>query len=294
MTIDVRHLRGFLAIAEEGNLTRAAARLHITQPALSRTLQQLEAHLGGRLVDRSTHHLVLTPAGHAFRRRAAAAVAAVDHALDPAQSREWPVRLGHAWSALGAHTTTLLRRWKQRHPETHLELLRVDDRTAGLAAGLVDAAVIRSPIVAPGVRSERLTAEPRMAALADNNPLAGRASLTLADLATQPLALNTVTGSTTLALWPTGGAPTQVLTVKNTDDWLAVITAGDAVGVTVSATAAVHPNPSVRYVPLTDAPAVDVHLAWREPVSHPAVPALRRLARDVVDGAAPPPNGLPA
>ena len=132
---ELRHLRAFVAIADEGNLTRAAARLHLTQPALSRTLQQLEAHLGVRLVQRSTHHLELTPAGQVFRDRARAALAAVDEALDPARAATWPLRLGHAWSALGPYTTALLRRWRQIHPQIPLELLRIDDRTAGLDQG---------------------------------------------------------------------------------------------------------------------------------------------------------------
>lgn len=285
MTIELRHLRGFLAIAEEGNLTRAAARLHLTQPALSRTLQQLEAHLGVRLVDRSTHHLALTPAGHELRRNAAAALAAVEHALDPDRSRGLPIRLGHAWSALGAYTTILQRRWKRAHPETILELLRLDERSAGLASGAVDVAVLRGPAGTPdvpGVTVAHLMREPRLAAVADDSPLAGRPALTLADLAALPVALNTVTGSTTLALWPPDAAPSQVVPVKNTDDWLSVIIAGDAVGVTTAGTAAMHPNPAVRYLPLTDAPPVDVILAWREPVTHPAVPDLLRLAHEVV------------
>ncbi|MFE1500295.1 LysR family transcriptional regulator, partial [Streptomyces albidoflavus] len=67
MSIELRHLRCFLAIAEETSLTRAAARLHLTQPAVSRTLATLERHLGARLVDRSTHHLALTAEGRAFQ-----------------------------------------------------------------------------------------------------------------------------------------------------------------------------------------------------------------------------------
>jgi len=109
MTAELRHLRAFLAIAAERSITRAAVRLHVTQPALSRTLRQLETHLGVRLIDRSTHHLELTAAGRAYRDRAAAAVAAVDDVLDPARAGTHPLRLGHAWSALGEHTTTLLR-----------------------------------------------------------------------------------------------------------------------------------------------------------------------------------------
>ncbi|WP_159041797.1 LysR family transcriptional regulator, partial [Streptomyces aureus] len=78
MSIELRHLRCFLAIAEESSLTRAAARLHLTQPAVSRTLAALEHHLGARLVDRSTHHLALTAEGRAFQDRAAAALAAFE------------------------------------------------------------------------------------------------------------------------------------------------------------------------------------------------------------------------
>ncbi|WP_327011152.1 LysR substrate-binding domain-containing protein [Dactylosporangium sp. NBC_01737] len=209
----------------------------------------------------------------------------MEHALDPDRSRGLPVRLGHAWSALGAYTTSLQRRWKRAHPGTVLEVLRLDERSAGLASGAVDVAVLRGPVGVPdvpGVTVAHLMQEPRLAAVADDSPLASRTSLTLADLATRPVALNTVTGSTTLALWPQGAAPSHVVPVKNTDDWLSVIIAGDAVGVTTAGTAAMHPNPAVRYVPLTDAPPVDVVLAWREPVTHPAVPDLLRLAHDVV------------
>ncbi|PWU51178.1 LysR family transcriptional regulator [Micromonospora sp. S4605] len=284
MTVELRHLRAFLAIAEESSITRAAARLRLTQPALSRTLRQLENHLGVRLADRSTHHLALTPAGRALRDRAAAAVAAVDDVLDPAHLGGRPIRLGHAWSALGGHTVTLLRRWRQQHPHTPLELLRIDERTAGLARGRVDVAVLRQPVDLPGIRTQRLLDEPRLATVPADSPLAGRATLTLADLVDQPIAVNATTGTTTLELWPAGRAPATVVPVANTDDWLAAISAGRAVGVTTAATAAMYPNPAVAYLPLTDAPPVTVLLAWREPPGHPAVADLVALARDTVRG----------
>ncbi|WP_219415506.1 LysR family transcriptional regulator [Pseudonocardia nigra] len=287
MTVELRHLRALVAIAEEGNLTRAAARLHLTQPALSRTLQQLEAHLRIRLVDRSTHHLELTPAGLVFRDRARAALTAVDAALDPDQAATWPLRLGHSWSALGPHTTTLLRRWRQDHPDVPLELLRIDDRSAGLGQGSVDVAVVRERLAIRGVHTERLLAEPRVAAVPADGPLAERATLTLADLAEHPVALNTVSGTTTLDLWPSGARPRATVAVANTDDWLAAIAAGRAVGVTTSATTEIHPHPAVAYRPLADAPAVDVHLAWREPPSHPAVGALLDLVHAVVPAEGP-------
>lgn len=282
MTVELRHLRAFVAIADEGTVTHAAIRLHLTQPALSRTLAQLEAHLGVRLVERSTHHLELTPAGRLFRDRARAALAAVDDVLDPTRATAGPLRLGHAWSGLGRYTTAVLRSWRAAHPDVPLELLRVDDRAAGLTRGAVDAAVVREPVVLDGVRTVRLFAEPRMAAVAADGPLAARPSLTLDDLAAHPVAINTVSGTTTLALWPAGVRPPATVEVANTDDWSAAIAAGRAVGVTTSAIAETQPHPAVAYRPLVGAPDVAVYLAWREPPTHPAVTALPDLIAAVV------------
>ncbi|MFF4951713.1 LysR family transcriptional regulator [Streptomyces chattanoogensis] len=284
MTIELRHFRCFLAIADTLSVTRAAERLHLTQPAVSRTLRQLEQELGVRLVDRSTHHLALTPDGLTFRDQAAIAVTAFDRALGQARRAAWPLRLGHAWSAAGTYTTALLRRWHQEHPDTPLELLRIDDRTAGLARGDVDAALLRGEVRAPGLLTERLTTEPRVVGLPADDPLAGRSVLSLTDLAGRTLALNTVSGITTLDLWPTTARPASTVTIGNTDDWIAAITGGRAVGVTTSATAGMHPHPAMAYVPLADAPPVPVVIAWRDGPGHPRIPDLIRLAREVLGG----------
>ena len=282
MTIELRHLMAFLAIADEGTLTRAATRLHLTQPALSRTLAQLEKHLGARLVDRSTHHLELTERGHAFRAKAFLAVAAADEALDPDRLGTWPLRVGHAWSALGARTTSLLRRWREAYPEIPLELLRIDDRSAGLAQGRVDVAILRSEVTDAGLAVAELTTEARLAALPVDSPLAGRESVPLAELAAYPLAVNAVSGSTTLDLWPRGAAPRTTVAVANTDDWLSAIAAGRAVGVTTTATAEMYPMPAVVYLPVPDAPDVTVRLAWRDPPGHPSIADFVELARSIV------------
>ncbi|MFB7620447.1 LysR family transcriptional regulator [Kitasatospora sp. NPDC056181] len=282
MTIELRRLRAFLTIAEEGNVTRAAARLHLGQPALSRTLRRLEDHLGTRLFDRSTHHLELTAEGHTFRDKARAAVAAVETALDPGGLRGWPLRLGHTWAALGVHTVPLLRRWDETHPGTPLELLRVDDRTAGLTQGRVDAALLRGTVTSAGLRTELLLTEERVVVMPADSPLAALPALTLADLSAHPVALNTVSGTTTADLWPPTARPVATIEVANTDEWLIAIAAGRAVGVSTSATPGNHTHPSLVYRPLADAPAVPVVLAWREGPGHPAVPDLLALAHQVL------------
>ncbi|MBO8184095.1 LysR family transcriptional regulator [Streptomyces spirodelae] len=283
MTIELRHLRAFLAIAEEGTITRAAARLHIGQPALSRTLRQLESHLGVRLVDRSTHHLELTTAGRRFREKATAALAAVDAALDPRPLTALPLRLGHPWAALGGRTIPLLRRWDEEHPEVPLELRRIDDRTAGLAQGKVDVALLRGEVRAPGLVTELLRHEERIAVVPADSELASRSALALADLAAWPVALNTVAGTTTPELWPASARPRETIEVTNTDEWLTAIAVGRAVGVSTSATPGLHSHPSIAYRPLTDAPPVPLLLAWRSGTpTHPAIPALVALARQLV------------
>ncbi|GAA2944016.1 LysR family transcriptional regulator [Streptomyces enissocaesilis] len=287
MSIELRHLRCFLAIAEESNVTRAAARLGLTQPSVSRTLASLEKRMGVRLVDRSTHHLALTAEGRAFRDKAAAAVAAFDEALDTGRLRRRPLRLGHAWSALGPYTTPLLRRWQREHPDTPLELLRIDDRTAGLARGEVDAAVLRGPVDTPGLVTELLFTEPRVAAVPSDDPLAARASLTLADLGAGPVVLNTVSGLTTPDLWPEEIRPTATVTVANTDDWLTAIAAGRGAGASVASTAQMHAHRGVTYRPLSDAPSAPVFLAWRSASPHPAVRQLVALARAVAGSTGP-------
>ncbi len=287
MTIELRHLRAFLAIAEEGNVTRAAARLHLSQPALSRTLRQIEEHFGTRLVDRSTHHLQLTAEGRTFRDKALAALSAVETALNPRGLKSWPLRLGHPWAALGDHTVPLLRRWDETHPGTPLELLRIDDRTAGLTQGKVDAALLRGEVTAAGLRTELLMSEERVVVMPADSPLATLPRVTLADLAAHPIALNTVSGTTTMDMWPPTARPVAAIEVTNTDEWLIAIAAGRAVGISTSATPSHHTHPSLVFRPLADAPAIPVVLAWREGLGHPAIPNLVALVHQVIaaDGA---------
>ncbi|MFI5632933.1 LysR family transcriptional regulator [Streptomyces sp. NPDC051664] len=281
-SVELRHLRAFLAVADAGNVTRAAAALRLTQPAVSRTLAALEQHLGVRLVDRSTHHLALTSEGVVFRDKAAAAVAAFDEAVDSGGLRHRPLRLGHAWSAFGPYTTPLLRGWQDRYPETPLELLRIDDRTAGLTRGEVDAALLRGPVDAPGLVTEVLFSEDRVAAVTADGPLAAHSTLRLADLADGTVVLNTVSGTTTVDLWPPHARPAATLTVANTDDWLTAIAAGRGSGVSVASTADMHPHAGVAYRPLVDAPTVPLLLARRDAPGHPALPNLAAMAREII------------
>ncbi len=153
MNVELRHLRALAAIGDEGTITDAAAALHIGQPALSRTLQQLESRVGVRLVDRTTRTLHLTAAGRRLYERAHAILRQLDDALAETTAVRRPLRLGFAWSTLGDRTVPLLRAWRERHPDTPVRVHRHDDPEAALRRGDVDAALLRTaPADGAGLR----------------------------------------------------------------------------------------------------------------------------------------------
>jgi DNA-binding transcriptional LysR family regulator len=282
--LDVRSLRVLVALAEEGTFTDAAIRLGTGQPSVSRTLARFEALLGVQLVQRTTRSLSLTPAGEACYAAAVDALAALETVVDAARGHVRPLRLGYAWAALGRHTSTVLRAWRELRPDVHLEAHRIDDRTAGLRRGLVDVAVRRDDVGDPDVHVEPIFTEGRLAAVPVGSPLAGRESLTLADLTDQVVALSPSAGTTTLDLWPRDARPTRVVEVTNTDEWLLAIAAEEAVGVTAQSTADQHPHPGVRFVPLRGVPVITVSLVWPVHRAHPAladfVDTVRRCVAD--------------
>lgn len=283
MTIEVRHLRGFLMIADERNLTRAAHRLHLSQPALSRTLAQLERQLGVQLVDRSTHHLHLTEAGTRFEQTARVAVQAFDDAFASAITAVAPLRVGQSWS-VSVHLSPIVRAWNAAHAERPLVVLRGEDRTAGLANGMVDVAVTRGPVPDDEYRSVIIDEERRMAVLPSDHPLARRRSVRLADLARHALVVQTRAGTTSLELWPADRRPQLAAEVTSMDDWLVAIASGAGFGVSVASTATLHPHPDLRYVPLTDAAPVPLLVAWPRSNAHPSVAEFVRIAREVGAG----------
>ncbi|MFD4599415.1 LysR substrate-binding domain-containing protein [Streptomyces sp. NPDC058464] len=283
MNVEVRHLRALAAIGDEGTITGAAAVLHISQPALSRTLEQLESRVGVRLVHRTTRALSLTDAGQRLYERAHLILRQLDDALTETARGVRPLRVGFAWAALGDRTVPVLRTWRQAHPDTPIEVHRPDDPEAALRRGEIDAALLRgAPAPGAGLEVRPLYREGRLAALPEGDPLARRAAVRLADLAERSVVL-CATAATTAGLWPEAGRPTT-FEVANVDEWLTVIATGEAVGVTAAATEHSHPHPGVRYVSLADAPPVTVLIAWPRLPTHPATHMFLRHLR-IVAGA---------
>ncbi|MEV0675553.1 LysR family transcriptional regulator [Actinosynnema sp. NPDC050436] len=277
MNVELRHLRALAAIGDEGTITGAALALRISQPALSRTLEQLEHRLGTRLVERTTRRLALTEAGQRLWEHAHRILTQVDDALGEASTGPRPLRVGFGWAALGRHTVPLLRGWRDRAPGTAVRVRRCDDPEVALHRGEVDVAFTRAAPSHPALLARTLYREPRIAAVPEHDPLALRGEVRLADLADRPVALCSTAATTSAELWPEGLRPDTV-EVPGADEWVTTIATGDAVGVTTEATGHSHPHPGIRYLPLADAGPVAVHLVWPRTPTHPATSAFREHA----------------
>jgi DNA-binding transcriptional LysR family regulator len=274
MDVELRHLRCLVAIVDHGGFTGAAAELGLSQPAVSRGLAALERRLGVRLLRRTSREVVTTPAGERVLARARRLLVDIEDLVRDAQGGVGRLRIGHAWAAMGEHTVEFQRRWAASHPDVEMHLVRTNSPTGGLAEGACDVAVIRTPGATPGIADGRFDdvivgLESRYGAVAADDPLARRRQLRLADLASRVLAVDPRTGTTTLDLWPPTGRP-EVEEIHDIDDWLAVIAAGQCVGVTAESTLTQYGGQGVVFRRLRDAPPVPVRIIWWRDDPHPA------------------------
>jgi DNA-binding transcriptional LysR family regulator len=280
MDLELRQLRCLIAIVDSGSLTDAAIELGVSQPAVSRTLLSLEQVLGVRLLHRTSRSVTPTTAGVQVLARARQLLAEADDLVREATTGHTRLRIGHAWSALGRHTLEFQRRWAARYPDIELQLIRTNSSTGGLAEGLCDLAVVRTPPDQRRFVSAVVGQERRHCALAADDPWARRRTIRLAEIRERTVALDRRTGSTTTDLWPEGAAPAVEYT-QDIDDWLAVIATGRCVGITPEGTVTQYRRQGIVFRPLRDAPPVPVWFIWRRQDPHPATHAAVALAADL-------------
>ncbi|MDC9808691.1 MULTISPECIES: LysR family transcriptional regulator [Rhizobium] len=195
--MELRHLRYFLAVAEEGNFTRAAGKLGIGQPPLSQQIRDLEREVGAALFHRVPHGAELTAAGAAFLGEAKASLAAAKKAKLAAQSanRGETGRLSLGFTASSAFNpvvSTTIRRFRARWPEVQLSLTEMNTLALmqKLERGELDATFMRPSLDDPaGIQLRRLPDEPMVIALPASHPLARHSKLPLAALAEEPFIL---------------------------------------------------------------------------------------------------------
>ena len=192
MDVDARLWRSFAALADELHYGRAADRLHISQPALSRQISDLERTLGVRLFDRTSRRVVLSQAGRAVLGQARRALTESDRAVSLARLAargDWGELV---ISALPAVTLTLvpaiIRAYRDAHPAIGVRISESfdDEQLAALTAGRIDAGFLRAAAAPPGIRLQTLLTEPVLAGLPADHRLARHDRIALSELAGEP------------------------------------------------------------------------------------------------------------
>lgn len=191
--MELRHLRYFVAVAEERNFTRAAERLHIAQPPLSRQIQQLEEDLGVLLFERNSRPLKLTDTGRFFYTHALqllAQTAELQAMTKRVGKIEHKMSVGFVGSTLYGMLPRIIRRFRQTYPDVELILHEMStmDQIKALKEGVIDVGFGRIRHEDPSVRRVVLREERMIVALPVGHPLAdARPQLSLADLVGEAL-----------------------------------------------------------------------------------------------------------
>jgi DNA-binding transcriptional LysR family regulator len=187
--LELRHLRYFVAVAEELNFSRAAERLHMAQPPLSVAIRQLEQELGTELLTRSNREVRLTEAGSTFLDGARRTLAELDRARSDAQRAAagelGELRVGFSWSARFETLPAIGRAFRIGHPDVSLltEEMWNARVLVALRSGAIDVAVSLCPEVAGEFSYLPIRSEPVIALLGRSHPLAGREAIELRALA---------------------------------------------------------------------------------------------------------------
>lgn len=184
--VDLRSLGYFVAVAEELNVGRAAARLHMSQPPLSRAIQQLESDLGAELFTRSVRGMTLTQAGEALLPEAREVLARVE-SLPSVVSQAAGARtitIGTLADSVDRAGRSLIDAFCARYPGVEIRIVEGDltDPTVGVDRGLVDVALTRGPFTAPGVGIAEIRRDPIGVVVRDTDPLASRERVRLDEL----------------------------------------------------------------------------------------------------------------
>lgn len=193
MNIELRHLRYFIAVAEELHFGHAAARLNISQPPLSQQIQILEQQVGARLLARTNRSVSLTPAGRQFLADSRQILNQVDEAAARAlrlhQGETGELRIGFTSSApfIKAVSDTLSS-FRQRYPDVHIQTREINTREqiAPLNEGTLDLGLMRNTPLPETLAWEVILREPLLAMVPRNHPLATRTAVSLHELAQEP------------------------------------------------------------------------------------------------------------
>jgi DNA-binding transcriptional LysR family regulator len=280
--MELRHLRYFLAVAEELHFGRAAARVHIAQPPLSKQIQQLEQEIGVQLFKRSKRSVELTDAGKIFQREALGILNSLENAIKKVKLAGW----GDAgWLSVGFIASStydvlpiILKEFKNRHPEIELVLQEIQssEQNQALRDGRVHVSFARFPKTESGLVFETVYSEQLIAALPESHPLNKKKSLKLSDLANEPFILQPHPPSphadNTIQIFANAGFTPQIVQiVEEIHTALGLVAAG--IGITLLPSSIQNTrNRGIEYRNLINpTPVLEMKMGYRADETSPAL-----------------------
>jgi DNA-binding transcriptional LysR family regulator len=290
--MELRHLRYFVAVAEERHFGRAAERLHMAQPPLSQQIRQLEGELGLPLLSRTTRRVDLTPAGTAYLERVRAILAAVDAAAEEAvriaSGRMGRLIIGCVGSATYSLLPALARTLRAELPDVEFgfqgEMLS-SDQAAALSEGSLDLGLLRRLPDQHGLTITHVRRDRLLVAMPREHRFAERRRLRVNDLAGEGLVIHAGGGRSAMNtlvhdLFDSAGLRASVVhDVAETSTLVTFVAAGLGLAIVPDPTAALA-VPNVAYVPLVGTSGVDLVAATRTGDENPVLArALAILAK---------------
>jgi DNA-binding transcriptional LysR family regulator len=283
-----RQLQLLLILAEELHFGRAAARLYLTQPALSQQIRALEQKLGVQLFERTSRRVELTAVGASLLPLARSVVDATDElsrvAHASAHSGKLALGVCESFGALDS-TRSVIATISEHFPDLGPDVRIVDvytEQVAELRDGKIDAAFVHFP-VPDDLSAAPLLSEPRVVCVADADPLAQRTSVTLADVADYPVvSLTPETFREGREFWAADprpdGTPVRYTDhrVSRFESLLSTVALGGAIAFVPAATEQLYSRPDLRFLPVEDLPGCTFGVAWRAAEGDtPKIAALR-------------------
>jgi DNA-binding transcriptional LysR family regulator len=287
--MELRHLRYFVTLAEELHFGRAAQRLHIQQPPLSRQIQLLEAELGFPLFERSRRRVELTPAGNALLGRVRQVFEALDAAVHDARSasegESGRLIVGYPSSLAYSGLTELLRAFRTRYPGVELSLreLSPGEQIDALKAGALDVGFVRSSLDDPALGAELVRREALMVVLPDDHPLVAQRSISLSALKHEPFVLfprarGPAFFDQLMGLCHAAGFTPRIVQEAPQLDIISMVAAGFGVSIMPSSMRNFR-RPGLSFRAIVGAPQVELSIVWRHQNLSPALHKFLDLVR---------------
>lgn len=291
--MELRQLRYFIAVAEELQFTRAAARLHIAQPPLSQQIRLLESELGTTLLRRTSRHVELTPAGRAFLDEARKTVAQAEQARQVARTIGQAVSahlvLGFVDSSLYAYLPHLLRAYRLAHPSVQVSLREMssEDQINALQRGDIQVGLVRRSPTGPQLQLEEIGCERLIIAVPSDHPLAVQPTLAVADLESYPFVFPDRPAAPGLhdhlmgLIRQAGFTPRIAEVASEGHTIIGLVAAGVGVSIVPETLGALNSN-AVVFRPIARSSAwLGMYLAWRRGERSPTVTSFLDVARSV-------------